>query len=162
MKMKTVCTIAFVAVAVFGFADEPILRCDFSTELRLADHKKVGEMKGMLPRGCIENFAGWKDAKVETEAMSEDGVSFLRFQTLTSEPGQFAFTNLKFEFPGTYRVKVRSRQLTAPSLSLMIRDDGPPYRGYWSGNMTKPEWCTSEFTVRVANKGAASYRYREP
>ena len=158
MKIKTVCTIAFVVVAVFVFADEPILRCDFSTELRLADHKKVGEMKGMLPRGCIENFAGWKDAKVETEAMSEDGVSFLRFQTLTSEPGQFAFTNLKFEFPGTYRVKVRSRQLTAPSLSLMIRDDGPPYRGYWSGNMTKPEWCTSEFTVRVANKGESCKR----
>ena len=150
---KIVLAAAFFAAAVFVFADEPVLRCDFSADLRPADRKKIGEMKGVLPRGCMENFAGWKSANVETEAMREDGVGFLRFRTLTSEPGQFAFTNLKFEFPGAYRVKVRSRQLTAPSLSLTIRDDGPPYRGYWSGNMTKPEWHTSEFSVRVVRDG---------
>jgi hypothetical protein len=139
----------FAAVSSLAAANDLILKCDFATKAREVKAKAVGEMSGVLPAGCVENFAAWKNASVRTLQIGEDGVEFVRFETATESAGQFAFMNLNVEFPGLYVFRVRSRQLTAPSLTFSIRENGAPYRGFWSGSVMSPEWCEREFMIRL-------------
>ncbi|MBQ5795370.1 MAG: hypothetical protein IIW14_05190 [Kiritimatiellae bacterium] len=149
MIVKTFLACAFAAVTFFAAANDFIFRCDFASKVREVNAKAVGEMSGVLPVGCAENFAAWKDARVRTRRMKEDGVEFIRFETAAESSGQFAFMNLNVEFPGCYIFRVRSRQLTAPSLSFSIRENGEPYRGFWTDNVMSPEWCEREYIIRL-------------
>ena len=119
MKAVMFFACAFAVAGSLAAANDFILKCDFASRTREVKTKAVGEMSGVLPEGCSENFAGWKDASVRTRRMKEDGVEFVRFETATESAGQFAFMNLDVEFPGCYILRVRSRQLTAPSLSVV-------------------------------------------
>lgn len=152
VKMFSACVLA--AVSSLAAANDFILKCDFASRVREVKAKSVGEMDGVLPVGCFENFAAWKDASIRTRRMKEDGVEFVRFETATESDGQFAFMNLNVEFPGCYIFRVRSRQLTAPSLSFSIRENGEPYRGFWTGSVMSPEWCDREFIIRLPKKDA--------
>jgi hypothetical protein len=99
MIVKTFLACAFAAVTFFAAANDFIFRCDFASKVREVNAKAVGEMSGVLPVGCAENFAAWKDARVRTRRMKEDGVEFIRFETAAESSGQFAFMNLNVEFP---------------------------------------------------------------
>ena len=154
MKAVMFFACAFAVAGSLAAANDFILKCDFASRTREVKTKAVGEMSGVLPEGCFENFAGWKDASVRTRRMKEDGVEFVRFETATESAGQFAFMNLDVEFPGCYILRVRSRQLTAPSLSFSIRENREPYRGFWTGNVMSPEWCDREFIIRLPGTDA--------
>ena len=149
MNVKMFLACVFAAVSSLAAANDFILKCDFASRVREVNAKAVGEMSGVLPVGCSENFAGWKNARVRARRMKEDGVEFVRFETATESAGQFAFMNLNVEFPGCYIFRVRSRQLTAPSLSFSIRENGEPYRGFWTDSVMSPEWCDREFIIRL-------------
>lgn len=154
MNVKMFLACVFAAVSSLAAANDFILKCDFASRVREVKAKSVGEMDGVLPVGCFENFAGWKNARVRARRMKEDGVEFVRFETATESVGQFAFMNLNVEFPGCYIFRVRSRQLTAPSLSFSIRENGEPYRGFWTDSVMSPEWCDREFVIRLPKTDA--------
>jgi hypothetical protein len=90
MKFKRLSFI-FVAVAMVAAAkggDGVVMQCNFAVNTYGVNIESKGRFKGELPRGCVENFTGWKSASVHTRILEEDGRSFMRFSTDTDVGAQ--------------------------------------------------------------------------
>jgi hypothetical protein len=117
-------------------AQESALSVDFSKVGEALHIKGKGAFDGPLPAECGPDFPLWNGSVVESQLLSENGKTFLRFDVKKSEAfGPFIkMPNppdaSKLELHGYYKVQITCRTPDAP-LKLIIRVQPSPYTVLW-------------------------------
>ncbi len=123
----------------------------------LADGKRTGSFKGVLPEKWRDDFSAWSKSQAESQVVTEGGKSFWRLTTLKVDSGapQFAIDIPAVE-DGYYKLSIRARNTSAGPLTVGVRMVPSPYKFLYEKQVgTSADWVEKSWGFKLDNKTKA-------